>query len=374
MSAGPVAPPRATPASRQLGGGEAIIKTMSDSTGAGGWKSDLLGEPYEALTLVLAPDEEGEVVATLVRSLPAAERAASLSGRFRGYFKNRSLPLKAVDVLYVHGWSDYFFQKEVAEFWNGLGARFFALDLRKYGRSLRPGDTEGYVTSLETYDEDIEAALSVMGTEANGRRLVLLGHSTGGLTLTCWAARNRGRAAALILNSPWLEFQTGAAGRVAMRPLVKARTLIDPKLPYPNVDFGFYTRALRQLGTLPTSPGTSQWRRENGFKTTAGWLLAILEAQEQVSAGLDTGCPVLTVISTESILPLSWNPKMTAADSVLVLEHVAANASRISPSTTIARVEGAVHDVFLSAPASRKEAFEVVRDWLLSGVLETSGE
>ena len=82
-----------------------------------------------------------------------------------------------------------FFQTEVAKFWNGLGARFFALDLRKYGRSLCPGQTEGYVTSLEVYDDDVEAALSAMGTEAAGRRLVLLGHSTGGLTLTWWAAR-----------------------------------------------------------------------------------------------------------------------------------------------------------------------------------------
>ena len=46
--------------------------------------------------------------------------------------------LADVDVLYVHGWSDYFFQKRLARFWTDQGARFYALDLRKYGRSLRP--------------------------------------------------------------------------------------------------------------------------------------------------------------------------------------------------------------------------------------------
>ena len=146
---------------------------MDNLAGDSGWQPDLLGEPYEALTLSLGVDDEGEVVATLVRRLPES--------------KNRA-PLEDVDVLYVHGWAD-FFQTEVAKFWNGLGARFFALDLRKYGRSLCPGQTEGYVTSLEVYDDDVEAALSAMGTEAAGRRLVLLGHSTGGLTLTWWAAR-----------------------------------------------------------------------------------------------------------------------------------------------------------------------------------------
>ena len=103
------------------------------------WVPDILGEPYEQLTLELGDDAEGPVVATLVRAgVPAS-----------------SAPLADVDVLYVHGWSDYFFQTALADFWTDLGARFFALDLRKYGRSLREGQTPGYVASLGEYDDDI---------------------------------------------------------------------------------------------------------------------------------------------------------------------------------------------------------------------------
>ena len=104
-------------------------------------------------------------------------------------------------MLYVHGWSDYFFNPELARFWTDAGARFFALDLRKYGRSLRPGQTPGYITNLADYDADIEAALAAMGhgatdpVGASARPLILLGHSTGGLTLSLWSARNPGRAA-----------------------------------------------------------------------------------------------------------------------------------------------------------------------------------
>ena len=71
-------------------------------------------------------------------------------------------------MLYVHGWSDYFFNPELAEFWSDAGARFFALDLRKYGRSLRPGQTPGYITNLADYDADIEAALAAMGHGDDG--------------------------------------------------------------------------------------------------------------------------------------------------------------------------------------------------------------
>jgi len=205
------------------------------------WAADILGHPFERLSLDLGQDAEGPVAATLVRAVP--HRLSALAA-----------PLRDVDVLYVHGWSDYFFQTEVAAFWNRLGARFYALDLRKYGRSLRDGQTPGYVANLDDYDADIAAALAAMGTQERGRRLVLLGHSTGGLTLSLWAARHPHTASAVVLNSPWLELQTGAIGRQAMAPLIAARARWDPLGAHPVVDLGFYTRAQRELDTLPDAP------------------------------------------------------------------------------------------------------------------------
>ena len=35
--------------------------------------------------------------------------------------------LEDVDVLYVHGWSDYFFQRRLARVFTSRGARFFLL-------------------------------------------------------------------------------------------------------------------------------------------------------------------------------------------------------------------------------------------------------
>src|SRR5690554_7693600 len=78
---------------------------------------DLLGPEYTAREIPLRPDSEGEVVATLV-----SRRAAEPTTRA---------------VLYVHGYVDYFFQDHLAQFWVDEGYDFYALDLRKYGRSLR---------------------------------------------------------------------------------------------------------------------------------------------------------------------------------------------------------------------------------------------
>ncbi len=248
-----------------------------------------------------------------------------------------------------------------------LGARFYALDLRKYGRSIRPWQTRGYITSLDEYDADLSAAFVAMGRAPDGRgarRLVLVGHSTGGLTLTLWAARHPGVAAALVLNSPWLEFQAGALGRAALTPLIEARAKFTPRGAQPEVDLGFYTRAQRMLGTLPRDEEREQWRPERGFPTHPAWLHAILKGHATVAAGVDVAAPALVLLSARSSSPVSWRDEMTRTDSVLVVDDVARVAPRIGRLVTIARIEDAIHDVFLSAPGPRADAFGLVDWWM----------
>ena len=330
------------------------------------WVPDILGAPFEQLTLPLGVEGvHGPLVATLVRSIP--NPIATLFA-----------PLRDVDVLYVHGWSDYFFQRDLAQYWTRRGARFYALDLRRYGRSLREGQTPGYVDSLDDYDLDIAAALSAMGhaVEAVGqpgvaepdargrRRLVLLGHSTGGLTLTLWASRHPGHAHAVVLNSPWLELQLGMLGRQALAPLVDMRARLDPRGTQPAVDFGFYTRAQDEIGTLPQDEQRALWRPDRGFPTAPGWLSAVMAGHRRVAAGVDVGCPALVMLSTASTTPLSWKESMTSTDSVLVVDDIARAATRIGRLVTIARVDGAIHDVFLSRPQARAIAYDALDRWV----------
>jgi alpha-beta hydrolase superfamily lysophospholipase len=321
------------------------------------WQPDILGPPFEQRTLALGHDGEGPLVATLVRSIPRRTL--------------RRLPLADVDVLAVHGWSDYFFQPQLAQFFTARGARFHALDLHKYGRSLRPGQTPGDVASLNAYDRDIEAALAAMGRDAaSSRRLVLVGHSTGGLVLALWAARHPGRAAALVLNSPWLELQIGALARNAVAPLVNARARIDPRGLNPVVDFGYYTRAQHEVGSLPVPGYREDWRPARGFRVHAGWLAAILEGHRRVAAGIEVGCPALVLLSARSTPPLAWSEQMARSDSVLVVDDIARAATRIGRLVTIARIDGALHDVFLSAAGPRVDAYAVLDRWLAPSLRE----
>ncbi|MBG6237282.1 alpha-beta hydrolase superfamily lysophospholipase [Mycetocola sp. CAN_C7] len=331
---------------------------MADADGAprNRWVPDVLGEPFEQLTLSLNDDFEGEVVATLVRRREAPiDGIRSLFAADRGW-----------DVLYLHGWSDYFFQTELAQFWHDRGARFHALDLRKYGRSLREHQTPGYVTSLGIYDEDIEAALSVLGHGAadarSSRRLLVMGHSTGGLTASLWADRHPGRVDALVLNSPWLEFQAGAIGRRAIAPLANIGARIDPRGQLPNVDLGFYTRAVSRAMEGEWEYNT-EWRPARGFPAHPAWLAAVLAGHNRVDAGLSITAPVLTLISARSTLSTAWSPEMLASDIVLVVDEIAEQSLKLAPTVTVARIDGALHDVLLSRPAVRATAYAELGRW-----------
>lgn len=323
------------------------------------WGPDILGEGFEQLTLELGEDDEGPVLATLVRHLP--------DRRQQWERVIRRPPLRDVDVLYVHGWSDYFFNRRFARFWTERGADFYGLDLRKYGRSLRPGQRAGYVTSLQDYDADIAAALRAMGRspgEASDRRLVLVGHSTGGLTLALWADRHPGVASALVLNSPWLEFQLTAATRAAIAPMLQLHSRLRPLDTWPQLDLGFYHRA-QSMTVDPddTFDIEESWRPPRSMPVYVGWMRAIVAGHARVASGLSIDAPVCVLLSARSALPTRWSDELTRADSVLVVDEIARSSLRLGPSVTIERIDGALHDIFVSRHDAREEAYARLDRW-----------
>lgn len=332
---------------------------MSELAGNQRWHPDFLGAGYDALTLPLTPDEsdDEEVTATLVRSKKP-------SG-FATYFRSA----RQTDVLYVHGWSDYFFQTHVADFWRKRGARFFALDLRRYGRNLQDasvGKLPGYISSLDTYDEEIELALTQMGHGrgvTNRRKLILMGHSTGGLILSLWASRNPGRASALVLNSPWLELQTREVGRLALAPFIGTLSKYQPKNPIRASEPGFYMRSVSDAQDGEWSVNL-EWHPNHSFPIFPGWLSAIIRGHQLVAQGLGLEIPILVLLSTRSLFAPVWDEQMKRCDVVLDVTGVAKRSLDLGDCTTVVRVDEALHDVFLSKKPVRQRAFDAIEQWL----------
>jgi len=75
----------------------------------------------------------------------------------------------------------------VAEFFTELGYDFYALDLRKYGRSLLLHQTPHVCLELREHFPELDAAHQRITERDGHQQVVVVGHSTGGLIAPLWA-------------------------------------------------------------------------------------------------------------------------------------------------------------------------------------------
>lgn len=313
---------------------------LLEDTAPGQWVPDVL-PGFSRHSIPLGSDDEGPLSATLVR-----------------HETGDGAPL-----LYIHGWSDYFYNTELAEAAAHHGYKFYALDLRKYGRSLRAKQSPGYVPDLAQYDDEIGAALAIIRLAHPGQRPAIIAHSTGGLVAALWAHRHPGQLSTLVLNAPWLTLQ----GNTVLRSF--ANTVVDPlwrsrpkrRLILPRFDFFYRSISANEHGDWALHP---LWRPRYSFHIQGGWLAAILEGHKQVRAGLAIDVPLLVMTSAETHFGAKFSPKMLTTDSVLDVEDTAKRALKLGRSIMLHRLPGALHDVYASAPPVRHQAFEATFAWL----------
>ena len=301
-----------------------------------------LGAPYTAETIALAPDEEGEVVATLVTRPSGAPGARA--------------------VLHVHGFADYFFQTPAADFWTARGYDFHALDLRKYGRSLRPHQTPNYVADLGTYYEELDLVWERLA--ARYEHVVVSAHSTGGLTVPLWLHDRGHRPDGVFLNAPWIDMHGDRLTRHLAMPVIERLGRVQPLRAIPRSVSGGYARSLSDahLGEWPVN---FDWKPEASWPVYAGWVRAIRQGQARIARGLEVAAPVLMVSSDRSTHPTrDDDPDLMSSDVVLDVEQMRRRVARISRHVTIAQVPGALHDVTLSPEPARSQVFDEVARWL----------
>ncbi|PXA79082.1 alpha/beta hydrolase [Auritidibacter sp. NML120779] len=326
-------------------------------TAPGVWEPDIM-RGFQRLSLPLGYDDQGPVSATLVRRAPAdVDWSLPVPGR------NCSAEPDTIPVLSVHGWSDYFFNADEAEAFEQAGYRFYALDLRKYGRSLRRYQTPGFIDSLSNYDDEIRAGLAVLDRLHPGQQPVLLGHSTGALTLSLWAQRHPGRIRALIMNSPWLELQGNSWVRGMAQAVVEPLSKISPNsmVNLPHTDSYWQSLSAQAHGEWNLHP---LWRPRYSFRVPRTWLIAVLTGHRLVASGLEIREPILVLTSRATKFTMKYQPEVQRADAVIDVKVTADRAAHLGRTMTLVKITDALHDVFASAPEVRREALTVATTWL----------
>ncbi len=310
------------------------------------WEKDVLGDDFEVITLEMPEDYEGEVVTTVVRKRAAEEPSAQA-------------------VLYIHGFNDYFFQTELAGRFNEQGFDFYAVDLRKYGRSWREHQQMTNVRELSEYYADIDTALALVH-EGGPDRVLLAAHSTGGLTATLYAADRAGshKFDVLWLNSPFYEFNEGFWNRNIMLPMVSFMGRFSPDRLLPASDEpSMYSKSIRRDGRGEWKYDTT-WKTENQ-RISFGWIRAIRLGHKRVASGLEIPVPVLVMHSDKTITGDEWSEDFFTGDAVLDVEHIKEGASKLSsPDLTVMEIEDGMHDLILSREQVRETVYENLFEWL----------
>lgn len=310
------------------------------------YQPDILGAGYEQATLHFPDDYEGQVTATLVR-----KKAPQSAGKA---------------VLYIHGFIDYFFQTEMAEQFNQHGFDFYALDLRKYGRSILPHQKYYNVRNLAEYDAEITRALEIIGAEQHNA-VLLCGHSTGGLTATLYAAHHPEHPLikALWLNSPFYDFNMHPLKRAFALPHVSRLGKVFPNLQLPSELNPWYTASIHKA-LKGEWQFNLDWKKEAYPKVRLSFISAVFEAQKEIHRGVKIDVPALVMHSHQTKNPRKWGKAAQSSDVILSVKHIRKYAKKIRGDVTIAEIKNGLHDLVLSEKAARSSVYRQLFSWLSS--------
>ena len=167
--------------------------------------------------------------------------------------------------------------------------------------------------------------------------------------------------------------------RRAAQAMVKPLARFWPKTILRLPERGFYFRSI-------SSSAEGEWlldekyRPPLAFPMRAGWLSAVLSGQARVARGLRIDIPILVLISGASANGMVWQESMRHSDitlwedffdtdeahwdAVLDVNTMAVRAMTLGRTVTLERVDGGLHDVFLSAGPVRADAYDRLARWI----------
>jgi len=304
-----------------------------------------LEKDFEYRPLFLQPDYEGEVKATFISA--------------RHNQGNRNA------VLYIHGFIDYFFHPHMAEKFLEHGFDFFALELRKYGRSLLPHQHPNYCRKMDEYFEEIDLALEIIRHGYDESTIILMGHSTGGL-LACYylnTGLKKDWITALILNSPFLELNEPAVRKQLIPPIARLISVLFPFAKQDDVLSPVYCESLHKdyHGEWDFN---LEWKPILGFPAYFAWAKAVTDAQTFLKEKSSIGIPILLMYSSRSFKPKSYSPETHSADTVLNVNDIVERGMTLGNNVTKAEINDGMHDLFLSRKEVREMAFAKMFEWL----------
>jgi len=320
------------------------VLTFSSLVAQAQYSEDILGAGYERRSIDMPNDDEGKVICTIVR------KKADISSQRA--------------VLYIHGFCDYFFNRELAEAYTKAGIDFYAIDLRKYGRSYLEHQKINSCRSLTEYFADIDTALSIIKQEGH-TDVTINAHSTGGLTTTIYAAHQtkQKKYKRIVLNSPFFSMNQSWFKEHILIPIVSFLGRFFPNIPLPKGLSGLYGETIHKdyKGEWEYN---ETWKPIIAFPMDAGWLRAIHIAHEEIEDGLQIDDSVLVLSSGKSIYGDVWTEEFRTGDAVLDVNEIQSIGKQLGKHVQTKTIENGLHDLALSKKPLREQYFQEVINYI----------
>ncbi|MCH2109820.1 MAG: alpha/beta hydrolase [Polyangiaceae bacterium] len=304
---------------------------------------------HEQLKLSLPEEQDGPLEATLVRR---TEYRGAKGSEARAAYERRPA------LLWIHGFIDYYFQDWLAAALENSGFAFYALDLRRAGRSLKKENLPYFARNVREYFPEIDWALG----EITERHSVagLMAHSTGGLIATHYSlfGAQRHTYGKLLLNSPLLALRATRFQKLLLKLLSPAGQIL-PRLTAPIGLNHIYGSTLHH-SVQGEWEYNLDWKPIAGFPVYLGWLSMVNQATAHWG-----NCPPVE----QKVLLLcsqSWHAPGKVirnrdfhADTILSSDDMRRIAPKLGPLVQVESLDGALHDVFLSEQKVREEALKL---------------
>lgn len=306
------------------------------------WHPDIL-EGYEARYVNQGEAFDGPCRSTIIRKLnPEGSRKA---------------------YLYIHGFNDYFFQSEMGELFVDSGFNFYAVDLRRYGRSREPWQYPFNIRKQEEYFEDIDSALSQIIKDGN-IDITLSGHSTGGLTVALYGAIKGLDTPVdrIVTDSPFLAWNFNSFMRNFAIPIVSfwGKISKNNKIKQAKCDGYAYSLLKEYYGEWEYN---TDWKMIYSPPVTTSWINAIQSAQKKVIKNRENiMVPILVMHSSRKIDGCNYTPEFQTGDAVLDPFTLQERGVKLGYQRVVCAIDSGLHDLILS----RKEVRDVAYDSIFS--------
>lgn len=277
-------------------------------------------------------------------------------------------------ILYIHGYTDYFFQTGLAEYFISLGYRFYAIDLRGYGRSIRPYRPPTWCESISEYIDDLDLALATIKQDGI-EETIILAHSTGALVAANYLAKKQllssldsnGKQAlstvtGLIFNSPFLALPFSPQQIKWLKAPIKA---IVSNFSWGKIKTNkpiVYTKSLHSRFEGEWDYRLD-WKPANGFNLSFHWLNEIIRAQEWL-ATQTLNIPTLLCRSEISTIGKKSVTDIQKGDGVLHVESMEEAAKNTFDNLTINLIPKGFHDLYLSKEPAQQAYLQAMSNWL----------